>query len=136
MRPPCDLQATPKPPTSLPSLYWLGLEADGSLAFQGRDICGAAVVEREGLVARFRGGEAPAVGEAEAEEGLLGRVASREVEVGEEFALGEPGLHAQRDGAEDGGSALHFDFLAVLQPAFRGSEEKAQGFGAAIVVEV
>ena len=31
-----------------------GLVVDGGLAFQGGDVCGAAVVEREGLVAGFR----------------------------------------------------------------------------------
>src|ERR1035441_4134336 len=136
MRPPCDPKATPKPPTSLPSLYWLGLEADGGLAFQGGEVGVAWVVDVRGRAAGFGGDEAPAVGEAEAEEGLLGSVAGREVEVGEEFAVGEPGLHAQGDGAEGGGGALHFDFLAVLQPPFRGGEEETEGFGAAIVVEV
>jgi hypothetical protein len=32
----------------------LGLEAEGGLAFEEGDVCGAAVVELEGLVTRFR----------------------------------------------------------------------------------
>jgi len=49
------------------------LEVEGGLAFEGGDVHGAAVIHLEGLVGHLGGGQAPAVGDAEAEEGLLAR---------------------------------------------------------------
>ena len=90
------------------------MEAEGGFALKRGDVHGAAVIHRQGPLAERTFGRrtrrarrtahhAPAVRDAETKEHLLGWVAGGEVEVGNEFAVGEPGLHFDEDGAEGGG---------------------------------